>query len=294
MFGFIRPVKAELRVKEAERFQQVYCGLCHTIRAEYGRFYTLFLSYDMTFLALAAGCGQTETAPPCRKRCDAQPFLRRACAAPDEALRLAADASVVLTYHKFRDDLADEKDAKRALAGLLCALGKRGYEKARARMPEADAEIRQALEDLRQLEQAHCPSMDRAADTSSRMTAAVVPRTGDVRERILHQMFSQIGRWIYLVDAVQDIKKDMEENSYNPVVLRYDLHEPDITAIREPLERTLERSLADVCMAFDLLEPQRDADLIRNIIFLGMPTVTRQVLDGTYQTNGGRGKHGSL
>ena len=47
--------------------------------------------------------------------------------------------------------------------------------------------------------------MDRAADTSSRMTAAVVPRTGDTRERILHQMFYQIGRWIYLVDAVQDL-----------------------------------------------------------------------------------------
>ncbi len=47
-------------------------------------------------------------------------------------------------------------------------------------------------------------------------------------------------------------------------------------------------------MAFDLLSPRRDADLIRNIIFLGMPTVTRQVLNGTYQTNEGRGKHGSL
>ena len=74
-------------------------------------------------------------------------------------------------------------------------------------MPEADEEIRQALEDLRCLEAERCPSMDRAADTSSRMTAAVVPRTGDTRERILHQMFYQIGRWIYLVDAVQDIPK---------------------------------------------------------------------------------------
>ena len=93
----------------------------------------------------------------------------------------------------------------------------------------------------------------RDRDTSSRMTAAVVPRTGDTRERILHQMFYQIGRWIYLVDAVQDIQKDMEENSYNPVVLRYELQTPDISAVREPLERTLERSLADICMAFDLL-----------------------------------------
>lgn len=121
-------------------------------------------------------------------------------------------------------------------------------------MPEADEDIRQALEDLRRLEAERCPSMDRAADTSSRMTAAVVPRTGDTRERILHQMFYQIGRWIYLVDAVQDIQKDMEENSYNPVVLRYELQTPNISAVREPLERTLERSLADICMAFDPAE----------------------------------------
>ena len=82
--------------------------------------------------------------------------------------------------------------------------------------------------------------------------------------------------------------------AYNPLVQRYALKTPDITDIKQPLERTLERSLADVCTAFDLLDAQRDAEIIRNIIFLGMPTVTRQVLDGTYQPNGGRGKHGSL
>ena len=86
----------------------------------------------------------------------------------------------------------------------------------------------------------------------------------------------------------------MEQGNYNPVVLRYGLRTPELTEIKQPLERTLERSLADICMAYDLLDAQRDAELIRNIIFLGMPLATRQVLDGTYQTNGGRGRHGSL
>ena len=122
------------------------------------------------------------------------------------------------------------------------------------------------------------------------MTEAVVPRTGDARERVLRQMFYHIGRWVYLLDAAQDVKEDMEQDNYNPVVLRYGLRTPDITEIKQPLER----SLADICMAFDLLDAKRDADLIRNIIFLGMPLATRQVLDGTYQTNGGWGRHGSL
>lgn len=63
MFGFIRPVKSELKVKEADRFQQVYCGLCHAIRARYGRFYTMFLSYDMTFYALVVGSGEVSDSP---------------------------------------------------------------------------------------------------------------------------------------------------------------------------------------------------------------------------------------
>ncbi len=294
MFGFIRPVKPELRVKEADRFQQVYCGLCHAIRARYGRFFTFFLSYDMTFFALVAGCGEEETAPPCRKRCDAHPVAGHACAQSDAALALAADVSVLLTYHKLQDSLADEKGARRAIAAVLCRLAKRGYQKARARLPEADSEMVQALCDLQTLEREKCASMDRAADASARMTAAVVPRTGDARERVLRQMFYHIGRWVYLLDAAQDVKEDMEQGGYNPVVLRYDLRAPDLTAVRQPLERTLERSLADICMAYDLLDVRRDADLIRNIIFLGMPLATRQVLDGTYQMNGGRGKHGSL
>ncbi|MGI6180469.1 MAG: DUF5685 family protein [Agathobaculum sp.] len=294
MFGFIRPVKPELRVKEADRFQQVYCGLCHAIRARYGRFYTLFLSYDMTFFALVAGCGRQDTPPPCKKRCDAHPLTRRECAQTEEALELAADVSVLLTYHKFRDSVQDEKGVKRLLARLACRAGRRGYERARARQPEADAEMVAALDDLQALERENCDSMDRPADASARLTAAVVPRTGDSRERVLRQMFYQIGRWLYLLDAAADVAEDMEDGNYNPVVRRYALRAPDLTEIRKPLERTLERSLADVCMAFDLLDAQRDADLIRNIIFLGMPLVTLQVLDGTYQRNGGWGKHGSL
>ena len=255
MFGFIRPVKSELKVKEADRFQQVYCGLCHAIRARYGRFYTMFLSYDMTFYALVIGSGETPKAQTERRRCDAHPVTKRVCASPDDALALAADASVLLSYHKFRDNLADEKGAKRLLAAVLCRLGRRGYEKARARLPEADRDIRAALDELHALENE---------------------------------------RWLYLLDAAQDVPEDMKTGAYNPLVQRYALKTPDITDIKQPLERTLERSLADVCTAFDLLDAQRDAEIIRNIIFLGMPTVTRQVLDGTYQPNGGRGKHGSL
>lgn len=293
MFGFIRPVKPELRVKDAERFEQVYCGLCHAIRALYGRFYTFFLSYDMTFLVLVLGCDCKDIPPPCRRRCAAHPFARRPCAPADWATQTAAGLSVLLCYHKLQDSVADEKGPKRLFALLLCRLGRRGYRRAKTRFPAADAEMCRCLGELQTLEKENCPSMDRAADASARLTVAVVPHSGDTRERILRQMFYHIGRWLYLLDAVQDVGEDLASGNYNPIVRRYSLKTAELTSIRQPLTRTLERSLVDVCTAFDLLDKQRDAELIRNIIFLGMPTVTRQVLEGTYRMKGW-GKHGSL
>lgn len=295
MFGFIRPARAELRIREADRFQQIYCGLCNAIHTRYGFFYTWFLSYDMAFFALLYGSNRDKTDATVRKKCAAHPLYGRSCVpTTNEDLSLAADLSVLLTYYKLCDSVQDEKGIKRLLARLLRRFGQNGYEKAKKRLPDTDTEMQKALADLHRLESEKCDSMDRVADASARLTAAMVPFVQDVRTRILRQMFYQIGRWIYLLDGIQDLTEDLQNGNYNPIVSRYSLQTPDMTAIKQQLETTLARSLADVCMAFDLLDIQRDADLIRNIIFLGMPVVTRQVLDGTYQTNGGWGKHGSL
>lgn len=293
MFGFIRPVKEELRVREVDRFQEVYCGLCHAIRARYGRFHTLFLSYDMTFFALVLGCtaedGCTESC-----RCDASPFRRRRVCRGSAAVEWAADISVLLNYHKLRDSVRDETGLRRLGARVLLRLAARGYRRAAERLPEADSEIAACINDLARLEKEGCPSIDRAADTTARLLAAAVPPTGDAQERILRQLFYHTGRWVYLIDACEDLAEDLASGSYNPVALRFGLRSAELSAAREPLERTLERSLVDICTAFDLLGARRDAGLIENIIWLGLPTVTRQVLDGTYQTNGGRIRHGSL
>ena len=36
MYGYVRPVKGELKISEFERFRGVYCGLCHELARRYG------------------------------------------------------------------------------------------------------------------------------------------------------------------------------------------------------------------------------------------------------------------
>ncbi len=293
MFGFIRPVKDELRVRELDRFQEVYCGLCHAIRSRCGRVHTLFLSYDMVFFALVLGC-TGEGGCSGRRRCGASPFRARRVCTGSDALDWAADVSVLLNYHKLCDSVRDERGLKRLGARVLRFLARPGYRRAAARLPEVDREVQACISQLAALEGARCDSIDRAADTTARLLAAAVPPTGDDRERILRQLFYHTGRWVYLADACADLADDLSTGGYNPVALRFGLQSADLSAVREPMERTLERSLVDICTAFDLLGARRDAGLIENIIWLGLPAVTRQVLDGTYQMNGGRMRHGSL
>ncbi len=295
MFGFIRPVKPELKVREVERFQSVYCGLCHEIRRRYGQLQTGFLSYDMTFLALILQAVDTPSAEVERLRCIASPIRRKNVAVSSDMLAYTADISVLLTYHKIEDTLQDESGAKRMAAVSLERLLRADYRKARERLPELDAVIRACLDELLTLEQQQVPSLDRTADTFARILQAIVPKgQPEPVQRVMGQMFYHTGRWLYLIDACADLKDDFRTGSYNPVRLRFELEAPDLTPVKEQLERTLERSLLDIHNAYQLLPLCQDEGLIGNIIDLGLPLITRQVLDGTYHANGGHETHGSL
>ena len=294
MFGYILPVKSELKVRELERFRAVYCGLCQEIHRQYGRYHTLFLSYDMTFLALILSACAEEDPGEEAMRCAVRAFRSQNVACSSAALRLSAQESVLLVKHKLLDNVQDEEGLKKFGARALKQLGMGAFHSAEATIPEFDASAAQCMLDLAALESSRVQSIDAPADAFARLTQAMIPEMDGETTRILRHMFYHLGRWIYLVDAVHDLKEDMEKGLYNPVAARFELENPDITSIRPEIQLTLERSLIDIHGAFQLLKIHRDGGLIENIIDLGLPLVTKQVLDGTFNRNGGHNKHGSL
>ena len=52
MFGYVEPLKDELKIKEYNIFRSYYCGLCKTLKKEYGLFSRLCMNNDSVFLAL--------------------------------------------------------------------------------------------------------------------------------------------------------------------------------------------------------------------------------------------------
>lgn len=294
MFGFVRPLRGELKVREWERFQHIYCGLCHTIRRHYGIMQTTLLSYDCTYLALVLDALEESGGNVCRKRCIMHPLRRRTCACESPGMVRAAAVSVILQWHKLEDTIADERGFKRLIARLLRLFLHRGYRKAVRDLPDFDRQTGVLLQQLRELERQKTPSLDRPADAFANILRVAVSDFGE-NSRILEQMFYHTGRWIYLVDACNDIPDDFASGNYNPVILRWQLTQPALLPpIKDAMNHTLLQSLAASYHAYILFQPYRDAGIIENILCQGLPEVTRQVLEGTFSNNGGKNRHGSL
>ena len=273
MFGYVRPNRDELKVRELRDYEALYCGLCHALGRRHGFFARFFLNYDFTFLAMLLD-GSKPTAE--QKRCPARLWCRKKGCICAGSVDAAADAGTILSYWKLRDTVADGPFWKGTAARVLSFLLRPGYRRAAQARPEFDRAVRSCLEELQALEQEGSPSLDRTADTFARILQAAAPEEGE-QGRVLRQLLYHLGRWIYLVDARDDLAEDRQAERYNPIALRYGPEGDDPS-----LKQTLDHSLELIGVAFQLGEFGCRTPLLENIVYLGLPLVQRAVFDGSW------------
>ncbi len=278
MFGYVRPYRDELKVREQRDYEALYCGLCRALGRRHGFLARLFLNYDFTFLAMLLDGDKPELE---RHPCPARLWCRKKACAVSSGVDAAADAGTILTYWKLRDTVADGPFWKRTGARLLSWLLRRSYRRAAASRPDFDGAVRENLAQLQALEQAHCPSLDQTADTFARILAAAPGDGNDsARTRALEQLLYHVGRWIYLVDAWDDLWEDRRQGSYNPISARFPGQEQEN---REYLRTTLRHSLNLARSAMVLLELGHWQGTVENVLYLGLPAVEELVVTGRWQ-----------
>lgn len=285
MFGYVRPPLGILAEEEQERFRRIYCGLCHTLGQRHGFAARFILNYDFTYLAILLSDGAPPA--PCQcGRCPSSPLKKRCYQPSDGAMELAADESVILAYWQLRDGVADHGVWKGMKYRLLSALLRRAYRKAAALRPEFDAVTREQLCKLSALEQARCASLDEPADTFALLLAAAADGAAEESQRrVLRQMLYHLGRWVYLMDAADDLKKDWLSGAYNPVALRYGLSGGELdTESRKAFVATVDHSVHMIATAFELRDFGCWTPILESTVYTGLFQVGKAVLDGTFQT----------
>lgn len=281
VFGYIRTVPAELRMREYECYRACYCGLCRSMGKCTGACSRLTLSYDFVFLAAVRMWLAQEPVTTRRFRCALHPLKRRTAVTDSAQLDYCADASVLLSYHKCLDDRADERGFRRFRAGIAMLALRGGYRRARARHPALDSAIRQSLAQLSEYEKrpdAH--SADEPAGLFGNLMAAVFSEGLEgACARIAADLGRGIGKWIYLVDAADDFDGDIRKHRFNPYrgVFGNSLTAENRQAIRLSLTEILQ----DTELAYDLFDSPACPELreiVSNILYLGMPRTADRIL----------------
>ncbi|MGN1451922.1 MAG: DUF5685 family protein [Eubacteriales bacterium] len=305
MYGYIRPLKPELRIREFELYNAAYCGLCHTLGREYGLLARFAVNYDCTLPVLMSSPAE---AALCKKRCPARFGRKKSCLCGGGGLDMTAAAAVILARHKLLDTVSDGGFFKRLSARVVLGISGRKFRRAASRWPEFAENAEKHLSELSRIESSGDSSpdiLDRAADCFARVTAGFAQMAPDKPTgRIWHEVYYHIGRAVYILDAADDWGTDVRNGNFNPAVIRYGLElspgdDPRNALIpddaRKKISETIENSLSLAAAAFELLPSGEFSGIVGNIIYLGIPNMAGAVLNRTMRANKTRGKkNGSL
>ena len=285
VFGYVRPSLARLAEEDKARFGAAYCGLCRVLGERYGQAARFILNYDFTFLAILLWPAGAED-QVLRRGCIAHPVGKRAYYPENAALELAADESVILAWWQIQDALSDPGRGKGKYRAASLAL-QSAYRRASRQRPDFDRITRERLAQLRELEEAECPSLDRPADTFAGILAAAAAGVEDpVKRRVLEQFLYHLGRWVYLADAADDLTKDAATGSYNPIRYRFGLTDGTLTEeAREALVVSLDHSIRLMAAAYELWDFGPWSAIIQATVYEGLFCVGKAVLEGTFQAN---------
>lgn len=269
MFGYIKADLNKLSQENTERYRAVYCTLCNSLKKNYGVSTRFLLNYDITFLAvllLNESTGEQETfrevyCPYRMKHCR--------CVENEESIFLyCCSVLMILAYEKILDNIRDEKWLKKLFYRFLKFIFRKKYSKAKQHYPVLCDKIRENMILQASTEEAKA-SPDRAAHPTADSLGLIFSENNT--ESALYRFGYMLGRWIYFMDAADDLHEDKKHGKYNPF---------SDGENEEKIEQILNFSIGEAAEAFVAVDKGKYTPLLENIIFEGTNTAQERVLKG--------------
>lgn len=210
MFGYLRIEKSAPKDVRSY-FKYAYCSLCKALQKEYGFVGRLFLSFDVTVLAIAIKDAAFYEDYP-KIHCVA----KKTKSQEDEDFSLLSAINVFLAREKIVDNIADSKSSKYKLAYKML---KKTFRKADDRYGDISNMISDFFIDFRRREKCNDDIMSLACFFGNMMKR--IGQIFNLDAAKLNQL-ALLGRWVYFIDAVDDYKTDIAKNEFNPFKRPFD------------------------------------------------------------------------
>lgn len=278
MFGYIRPDVPNMFVKDTVLYRSVYCGLCKGIGAVCGTVGRFTLNYDLAFLSLLLHnvCGVDVKIE--KQHCILHRFRKRPIAVPDELTKKVAAFNVILAYYKACDDVIDGEKG-----GIKKSFLNKAHFKAKKLLPDVDKAVKKMYQALLNYEKTNGDSIDAASDYFGKMTADCVKKLApEVFDENMYSFAYNLGKWIYLIDALDDVDKDKKNNNYNVFINLYPKEQDKQSLVSnntQSITDIFSVILGDIATAARGLKYNFNHNLIDNIVYYGLREQTKCIME---------------
>ena len=261
MFGYVTIYEPELKVKDLKKYKAYYCGLCRMLKEKYGFMGQMTLTYDMTFAVILLSSLYENASEAERHRCKVHP-IKKQMMLRNEITDYAAAMNVLLAYYHMEDDWQDDRKVTSLMTkSMIHGKVRRIIEE----YPRQSRAIRSALEELSSCEKEECTDIDRTAGCFGRLMEALFVYREDIWERNLRMMGFFLCKFIYIMDAYEDLPEDLKKGRYNPL---RDMYGKDDYEGR--MKQILCMMIAESTAEFERLPCLLDVDILRNILYDGV------------------------
>ncbi len=286
MFGYVVVNKQELKIKDFDRYQEYYCGMCHALKEKHGTMAQMSLSYDVTFGAILLSALYEPITLRQEKRCIRHPMKKKKYL-QNFFIDYMADINIVLTYYKCIDDWEDEGSFFKLSYGKTIV---NSVKKIKRKYPKKVKIIRDRLKKLSAYEKECNTNIDTLSSVFGDIMAEVFdinPKEckvngiyGNEWIRDLRSLGFHLGKFIYILDAYDDVENDIEKGCFNPFMDKYKNSRiilDNKTGKKKSDFDVWVRDLlmliaADIAKAYEKLPIVEDVAILRNIIYSGIWT----------------------
>ena len=277
MFGYVRINKMDLTFREFEHYKGYYCGLCKYLKENHGEISRLGLNYDITFLIVLLTSLYKPKTNIVEEICIVSPFKKKKKIV-NEITEYAASMNILLAYYKLEDNLLDDKGIKDILAyNIYKGKLKLAYEK----FPQKAEIIKEQMQILNKLEKENNLNIDIVSNTFGEIMGEIFSYKNDEYEEELRRVGFNIGKYIYILDAYEDLDEDYKKGRYNPFIEYIDNKED----LRLKVDKLVSMSLGMLSSSIDNLDLQFNRGIIDNIVYSGVYYKYKNILNKGCENN---------
>ncbi len=272
MFGYVRINKMDLTFREYEHYKAYYCGLCKYLKRNHTELSRLTINYDITFLIVLLSSIYQPSAQVFHEKCIVDPVKKKKHII-NEITEYAASMNILLAYYKLEDDVNDEGDIK---SRLVRRAYRKSFKTAYDKYPQKADFIKACLGELRSLEEDQSTSIDRTSNCFARLLEEIFDYKDDEYRDRLRKVGFNIGKYIYIMDAYEDLDQDLEKGRYNP----FSSYKDDREGLKLKVDKLIGMTLARLEEAILNLDIKVNKSIIDNIIYSGVYLRYKGLING--------------